>query len=65
MGGSRFSQRHPRLVIGVRVAVGVWLIILAGILCHDGYWWGLALLAPAALHFYLARRVGRAVQNSR
>jgi hypothetical protein len=41
----------------VRIAVGIWLLILAAILCGSGYWWGVLLLAPAALHFYLAYRV--------
>jgi hypothetical protein len=41
----------------VRIAVGIWLIALAAIAWSDGYWWGLLLLAPAALHFYLAYRV--------
>jgi hypothetical protein len=41
----------------VRIAVGVWLLILAAILGGSGHWWGVLLLAPAALHFYLAYRV--------
>jgi hypothetical protein len=58
-----FDQRHPRLVIRVRVATGIWLVIVAGILSYEGYWWGVVLLAPAALHFYLARRLSRTVPN--
>jgi hypothetical protein len=41
----------------VRVAVAVWLVIAAAIAWDDGYWWGVLLLAPAALHFYLAYRL--------
>jgi len=41
----------------VRIAVGVWLLIGAGIACNDGYSWGLVILLPAALHFYLAYRI--------
>lgn len=55
-----FEYRHPRLLIAVRVGVGIWLVILTAILCRSGRWWGLALLAPAALHFYLAIRLARA-----
>jgi hypothetical protein len=51
------GYRHPRFIARVRIAVGVWLLILAAILCGSGSWWGVLLLAPSALHFYLAYRV--------
>lgn len=58
-----YSYRHPRLVARVRVAVGVWLLILTAILCGpgNGGWWGLLLVPAAALHFYLAFRLPRAI----
>jgi hypothetical protein len=58
-----YSYRHPRLIARVRVGVGVWLLILTAILCGPGNagWWGLLLLPAAALHFYLAFRVPRAI----
>jgi fatty acid desaturase len=57
---SPFDRRRPRTSAGVRIAVGVWLLIGAGIACFDGYWWGLVILLPAALHFYLAYRILKA-----
>ncbi len=54
--------RHPRLVISVRIGVGAWLLVAAAILCGSGSWWGLVLVAPAALHFYLAYRLLHRVQ---
>ncbi len=56
------GYRHPRRVARIRVTVGVWLVIVAAILCADGYWWGALVLVPAALHFFLAYR---ALQRSR
>jgi len=50
---------HRRRVVRVRVTVGVWLLVAAAILCANSHWWGVVLLAPAALHFYLAYRVLR------
>lgn len=47
------------------VLSGIWLVIVTGILCQGGHWWGLALLPAAALHFYLAQRLGRAIQSKR
>jgi hypothetical protein len=47
----------------VRVGVGIWLLFLAAILCGYGYWWGVLLVAPAALHFYLAYRLGHRVHS--
>ena len=35
--------------------MAIWLLVLAGIFWSRGYDWGAALLAPAALHVWLAR----------
>ena len=51
------SRRDPQTVARVRVAVAIWLLVLAGIFWSRGYHWGAALLAPAALHLWLARRL--------
>jgi hypothetical protein len=53
---------HPRLMARVRIGVGIWLLALTAILLGSGYWWGALLLAPAALHFYLAYRLLHKVQ---
>lgn len=60
---SRLERKHPGLWIWVRVLSGLWLIILTCILCNAGMWWGLSLVAPAALHFYLAARLGQIAQG--
>ena len=57
------NHSHPRAVARVRFGVGLWLLALATYLCYSGSWWGLLLVAPAALHFYLAFRVQRSVQS--
>jgi len=57
------ERHHPVLWIWVRVLAGIWLVILTGMLCQYGRWWGLALLVPAALHFYLALRLGRFIES--
>ena len=50
------QPRHrPQTVARVRLAVAIWLLVLAGIFWARGYPWGAALLAPAALHLWLAR----------
>lgn len=59
----RWERRHPRLIIRLRIAIGIWLLALAGILLGQGYWWGALMVAPAALHFYLAYRIRQAVQS--
>jgi hypothetical protein len=47
----------------VRFGVGIWLLALAAYLCYSGFWWGVLLIAPAALHFYLGYRLQRSVQS--
>lgn len=59
----KWERRHPQVAIRLRVAIGIWLLVLGAILVGDGYWWGALMLAPAALHFYLALRLRHAVQN--
>jgi hypothetical protein len=58
-----WAYRHPRVLICLRIGIGIWILFLTAILCNHGYWWGLVLLAPAAAHFFLARRFARAVQS--
>ena len=52
----RFEYRHARVFAGVRMAAGVWLLILTAIL--DGYdrggWWRALLIPAAAGHLYFA-----------
>ena len=50
-------RRDPQTVAWVRVAVAIWLLVLTGIFWSRGYHWGAALLAPVALHLWLARRL--------
>jgi hypothetical protein len=59
----RWERRHPRLIVRVRVAIGIWLLVVSTILLAKGYWWGVLIVAPAALHFYLAYRLRHAVQS--
>jgi hypothetical protein len=49
------------LVARVRIASGVWLLVLTGLLYANGksLWWGLLLVPAATLHFYLAYRATR------
>ena len=60
-----YPRRHPQTVAWVRVAVAIWLLVLAGIFWSRGYPWGAALLAPAALHLWLARRLFARTQRQR
>ncbi len=60
-----FARRHPRGVAQVRVAVAIWLVVLAGIFCSLGYYWGALLLAPAALHLWLAYGLRARAQEQR
>jgi hypothetical protein len=53
------ENHHPRVWLWIRLAIGAWLLFLTAALCRYGYWWGLALLPFAALHFALASRLGR------
>ena len=61
-----YGYRHPLLVARVRIGVGAWLLFLTAILYSrgPGGWWGVLLVPAAALNFYLAYRVPRAIRGS-
>jgi hypothetical protein len=58
-----YEYRHARLFARVRAGVGVWLLILTAILYGSDRsgWWGLLLVPAAAVLFYLAYRLPRAI----
>jgi len=60
---SGWGSEHATLVIWIRIAVGIWLTALAAVFAANHTWWGLLLLLPAALHFYLAGRAYRATDQ--
>ena len=59
----QWERRHPRLIVRLRVAIGIWLLVVGAILVGEGYWLGVLMVAPAALHFYLAYRLRHAVPS--
>jgi hypothetical protein len=59
----RWERRHWRLIVRVRVTIGIWLLVVGAILLSYGYWWGVLIFVAAALHFYFAYRLRHAVQS--
>jgi hypothetical protein len=59
----RWERRHWRLIVRMRVAIGIWLLVVGAILLNRGYSWGVLIFAAAALHFYLAYRLRHTVQS--
>jgi hypothetical protein len=53
-----WEYRHRRVMVPVRVVIGIWLVALTAILYGYGVggWWGLLLVPAAAAHFYVAYR---------
>jgi hypothetical protein len=48
---------------GLESGVGIWLVFLGGILVYYGFWWGIALIATAALPLGAAYWLLRGVQS--
>jgi hypothetical protein len=53
-----WEYRHRRVIVPVRVVIGIWLVALTAIMYGYGVggWWGLLLVPAAAAHFYFAYR---------
>jgi hypothetical protein len=62
-----WEYRHARLMLPVRVLIGIWLVILTMILYgyHRGGLWGVLLVPAAALHFFLAYRLAKHLGHER
>jgi hypothetical protein len=60
-----YDERHPYLMGGIRLAVGVWLFVLFTFLLSAGDWWGVVLLLPAAILFVVGTRVLQNFRTSR
>jgi hypothetical protein len=62
-----WEYSHARLMLPVRVLIGIWLVILTMILYgyHRGGLWGVLLVPSAALHFYLAYRLAMHLELER
>jgi hypothetical protein len=56
-----WEYKHRRVMVPMRVAIGIWLVALTAILYGYGVggWWGLLLVPSAAAHFYIAYRTLR------
>jgi hypothetical protein len=51
-----WEYRHRRVMVPVRVVIGIWLVALTAIMYGYGVggWWGLLLVPAAVAHFYFA-----------
>jgi hypothetical protein len=58
-----WELRHPAPSVLGRIFIGIWLTVLTAFLCQTESLWGLLLLLPAALNFYLGLRVAAAVER--
>ena len=54
-----YDVRHPVLMAWVRFVPGAWLVVLTALLFSIGDWWGVALLVPAGILFWVGVRVLR------
>jgi hypothetical protein len=56
-----WEYRHARLMLPVRIIVGVWLVFLTAVLYGHGHggWWGAVLVPAATLQLYIAYRLIR------
>ena len=54
-----WEYRHARIMVHLRVLIGIWLLLLTGLIYGfgPGGWWGALLVPAAALHFYFAYRL--------
>ena len=57
------DYRHPSVLADVRLAAGIWLVVLTTLLFSIGDWWAAPLLLAAAVTFTATFYVLRTVQG--
>ena len=63
---NRLAVRHPLVVIRVRLAVALWLCVVAAVLVAKGYWWGgFGILVFIVIHLVLAGRTANQYSRHR
>jgi hypothetical protein len=58
-----WDYRHPSVLAGVRLAAGIWLVVLSALLFSIGDWWAAPMLVVAAVLFSATFYVLRIVQG--
>ena len=58
-----WEHRHPSVLAAVRLAAGIWLVVLSALLFSIGDWWAAPLLLVAAAAFTAMFYVLRTVQR--
>jgi hypothetical protein len=58
-----WDYRHPSVLAGVRLAAGIWCVVLSALLFSIGDWWAAPLLLVAAAAFTAMFYVLRIVQE--
>jgi hypothetical protein len=60
-----WEYERRRVMIVVRTAVGIWLLVLTGLLYAGGrsMWWALLLVPFSMLHFFLVYRLSRPARH--
>jgi hypothetical protein len=58
-----WDYHHPSALAGVRLAAGIWLVVLSTLLIASSDWWAAPLLAAAAMLFSATFYVLRIVQG--
>lgn len=52
-----WDLRHRKPSLMIRLLLAVWIVVIIGVLCATGRWWGLVFVVPLVLDLYLLRRI--------
>ena len=58
-----WDYRHPSVLAGLRLAAGIWMVVLSVLLFSIGDWWAAPLLVVAAVLFSATFYVLRIAQG--
>lgn len=51
----RSSRRHPRTILGVRLVLGAWIVVVVAVLFSFNDWWAVVFLPFLVLDLWIAQ----------
>lgn len=53
---TRSSRRYPRTILGIRIVIAVWIVVIIAVLFSMDEWWAVVLIPFLTLDLWFAKK---------